>query len=62
MKLLNLRGQLSILARELASAKRREKRAESIKDWTEIESGISGGSVISCMCERDREKEREREK
>ena len=54
MKLLNLRGQLSILARELASAKRREKRAESIKDWTEIESGISGGSVISCMCEREK--------
>ena len=56
MKLLNISGQLSILAKELARAKRREKRAVRIKDWTESESGISGGRVTSYVWKREREK------
>ena len=56
MKLLNISGQLSILAKELARAKRREKRAVRIKDWTESESGISGGRVTSYVWKREKNK------
>ena len=54
MKLLNISGQLSILAKELARAKRREKRAVRIKDWTESESGISRGRVTSYVWKREK--------